>query len=112
MFAAKGRLIHGDLTPLFCQGADGVCIVKTNQAILVGMYKEGIQPGQCTKVVEGLADYLINVGYVSVSGPAIAHNTPADASFKTVKVIILPLTEPRSLSFFFYPCSTLLISHH
>ncbi|KAJ8654944.1 hypothetical protein O0I10_009340 [Lichtheimia ornata] len=47
------------------KNADGVCIVKTTQAILVGLYKEGIQPGNCTKVVEGLADYLISVGYVS-----------------------------------------------
>ncbi|ORX62631.1 Profilin/allergen [Hesseltinella vesiculosa] len=45
------------------KSADGACIVKTNQAILVGVYKEGMQPGSCTKVVEGLADYLISVGY-------------------------------------------------
>ncbi|KAL1933750.1 hypothetical protein VTP01DRAFT_7840 [Rhizomucor pusillus] len=56
---ADDRSIYGK------KGADGVCIVKTNQAILVGVYTEGIQPGQCTKVVEGLADYLISVGYVS-----------------------------------------------
>ncbi|KAI9317459.1 profilin [Dichotomocladium elegans] len=46
--------------------SDGCCIVKTNQAILIGIYKEGVQPGQCTKVVENLADYLISVGYVSI----------------------------------------------
>ncbi|KAI9030020.1 profilin [Phycomyces nitens] len=46
---------------------DGVCIVKTTQCILVGLYQDPIQPGECTKVVEGFADYLISVGYVSVS---------------------------------------------
>ncbi|KAI8086647.1 profilin [Halteromyces radiatus] len=45
------------------KGADGACVVKTNQAILIGVYKEGIQPGSCTKVVEGLADYLIGVNF-------------------------------------------------
>jgi profilin len=28
------------------------------------MYDEPIQPGEATKVVEGLADYLISVNYV------------------------------------------------
>lgn len=51
------------------QGADGICVVKTVQAILVGTYKEGIQPGNCAKVVEGLADYLISTGYVSTIIP-------------------------------------------
>ncbi|KAI8059944.1 profilin [Gilbertella persicaria] len=46
------------------KGAEGICIAKTNQAFLVGTYKEGIQPGNCNKVVEGLADYLKSVGYV------------------------------------------------
>ncbi|KAI8975368.1 profilin [Mycotypha africana] len=54
---ADERSIYGK------KNSDGVCIVKTGQAILVGTYKEGIQPGNCTKVVEGLADYLISVGY-------------------------------------------------
>lgn len=53
------------LTRVVVQNADGVCLVKTGQAFLVGVYTEGIQPGNCTKVVEGLADYLISVGYVS-----------------------------------------------
>ncbi|KAI9282711.1 profilin [Sporodiniella umbellata] len=45
------------------KNSEGVCIVKTTQAILVGTYKDGIQPGNCTKIVEALADYLISVGY-------------------------------------------------
>ncbi|SAM09419.1 hypothetical protein [Absidia glauca] len=54
---ADDRSIYGK------KGSDGVCAVKTTQAVLVGVYKEGIQPGSCTKVVEGLADYLLGVGY-------------------------------------------------
>ncbi|KAI9268011.1 profilin [Phascolomyces articulosus] len=54
---ADDRSIYGK------KSADGVCIVKTGQAVLIAVYKEGIQPGSCTKVVEGLADYLISVGY-------------------------------------------------
>ena len=39
-----------------------VC-VKTKQAVLIGVYAEPTQPGEATKVVEGLADYLISVSY-------------------------------------------------
>ncbi|KAF7732369.1 profilin, required for normal timing of actin polymerization in response to thermal stress [Apophysomyces ossiformis] len=56
---ADERSIYGK------KSADGVCIVKTGQAILIGLYTEGMQAGNCTKVVEGLADYLISTGYVS-----------------------------------------------
>lgn len=38
-------------------------IVKTKQAILVAVYEEPTQPGEATKVVESLADYLIGVNY-------------------------------------------------
>ena len=47
------------------QGNDGVVVVKTNQAILVGTYKDPTQPGEATVIVEGVADYLKGVGYVS-----------------------------------------------
>ncbi|KAI9247548.1 profilin [Sporodiniella umbellata] len=42
---------------------EGICIVKTDQTFLVGTYKDGIQPGNCAKVVEALADYLISVNF-------------------------------------------------
>ncbi|KAM3582196.1 profilin, required for normal timing of actin polymerization in response to thermal stress [Umbelopsis sp. WA50703] len=45
------------------KGNGGVVIVKTIQAILVGIYDENSTPGNATKVVEGLADYLISVNY-------------------------------------------------
>lgn len=44
-------------------GADsGVCIVKTNRALLIGVYGAGMQPGNCNAVMEKLADYLIENG--------------------------------------------------
>jgi profilin len=43
--------------------ADGCVLVKTKQAILVAEYVAPIQAGEATTVVEGLADYLISVGY-------------------------------------------------
>lgn len=50
---ADGRSLYGK------KGAAGVVCVKTNQAIVIGTYNESIQPGQCTLIVEKLADYLI-----------------------------------------------------
>lgn len=43
--------------------ADGTIIVKTKQAILVAEYDAPIQAPEATPIVEGLADYLISVGY-------------------------------------------------
>ncbi|KJE90176.1 hypothetical protein CAOG_01521 [Capsaspora owczarzaki ATCC 30864] len=46
------------------KGADsGCCVVKTKQAIVIGVFEGGIQPGQCNSVVERLADYLIENQY-------------------------------------------------
>lgn len=50
----EGRSIYGR------KGANaGVCVVKTKQALLMGVYGSGIQPGNCNAVIEKLADYLI-----------------------------------------------------
>jgi len=54
---AEGRSIYVK------KGADGAIIVKTTQAILVAVYIAPIQAGEATVIVEGLADYLISVGY-------------------------------------------------
>merc|ERR1712159_510048 len=54
---ADTRSIYGK------KGAGGVACVKTNQAILIGVYDENIQPSQCATVVEKLADYLIENSY-------------------------------------------------
>lgn len=45
------------------QGKEGLVIVKTKQALLIGHYPENVQPGQAATTVEKLADYLIGVGY-------------------------------------------------
>ena len=42
---------------------DGLAVVKTKQGILVAEYDAPIQAGESTVVVEGLADYLVSVGY-------------------------------------------------
>lgn len=52
-----------DSLPSLHAQADGVVLVKTNQAVLVGQYSSPILPGEATKVVEQLGDYLIGVGY-------------------------------------------------
>lgn len=57
VFRSDERSIYGKC------GKDGVVAVKTGQAVLIGFYKDPVQAGEATKVVEGLADYLISVGY-------------------------------------------------
>lgn len=54
---ADDRSIYGK------KGKEGLCCVKTKQAVLVAHYPEVVQPGEAAKVVEALADYLIGVGY-------------------------------------------------
>jgi len=54
---AEGRSVYAK------KGADGAILVKTTQAVLVTEYLNPIQAGEATVVVEGLADYLISVGY-------------------------------------------------
>ncbi|ORZ37596.1 profilin-2 [Catenaria anguillulae PL171] len=44
-------------------GSGGLVAVKTKQALLIGLYDQSTQPGEATKVVESLADYLISVNY-------------------------------------------------
>ena len=46
----------------YLQG-DGACLVKTKQGVLVAEYVAPVQAPEATLVVEGLADYLIGVGY-------------------------------------------------
>lgn len=43
--------------------ADGCVLVKTKQAVLIAEYSAPVQAPEATPVVEGLADYLIGVGY-------------------------------------------------
>ena len=41
---------------------DGATIKKTNSALVIGIYGEGVQPADGNIVVENLADYLIGQG--------------------------------------------------
>ncbi|KVH93861.1 Profilin [Cynara cardunculus var. scolymus] len=43
-------------------GAGGICIKKTGQAMVFGIYDEPVAPGQCNMVVERLGDYLVDQG--------------------------------------------------
>ncbi|GAA5944851.1 profilin [Sporobolomyces koalae] len=55
--SANERSVYGK------KQADGIILVKTTQAVLVAEYAHPTQPGEATKIVEDLADYLIGVGY-------------------------------------------------
>ncbi|KAG0327131.1 profilin, required for normal timing of actin polymerization in response to thermal stress [Podila horticola] len=44
-------------------GATGIVCAKTSQCVLIGYYNENVQAGDCSVVVEGLADYLRGSGY-------------------------------------------------
>jgi len=54
---ADDRSVYGK------KGSAGCITVKTNKAILVGVYDETQQPGAAANIVEKVADYLINSGY-------------------------------------------------
>jgi profilin len=45
------------------KGKNGVCIVKSKQAIIISCYGENNVAGNATSTTEGLADYLIKQGY-------------------------------------------------
>ena len=45
------------------QGKGGVHLVKTNQALLVGVYEAPMEPSAAATVTEKLGDYLKGVGY-------------------------------------------------
>ncbi|KAI5058082.1 hypothetical protein GOP47_0026252 [Adiantum capillus-veneris] len=49
-----GQVIRGK------KGKGGVTIKKTSAALVIGIYDEGIQPSECSIVVEKLGDYLID----------------------------------------------------
>nr|GMD50408.1 profilin A [Ipomoea batatas] len=45
------------------KGPGGICVKKTGQCLLIGIYDEPMTPGQCNVVVERLGDYLIDQGF-------------------------------------------------
>ncbi|CAO2818009.1 unnamed protein product [Amaranthus hypochondriacus] len=44
------------------KGPGGICVKKTNLALVIGIYDEPVTPGQCNMIVERLGDYLIEQG--------------------------------------------------
>ncbi|BFZ53919.1 profilin, required for normal timing of actin polymerization in response to thermal stress [Savitreella phatthalungensis] len=54
---AEDRSIYGK------KGNKGVIAVRTKQALVIGHYPESTQPGEAAKIVEALADYLIQASY-------------------------------------------------
>ena len=41
----------------------GIVTVKTKQAVLVAEYDAPVSPGDATKIVEDLADWMIDAGF-------------------------------------------------
>ncbi|XP_074273740.1 profilin-1-like [Silene latifolia] len=64
MGGEKYMVIQGEPTVVIRgkKGTGGVCIKKTGQAMLFGIYEEPVNPGQCNLVVERLGDYLVDQG--------------------------------------------------
>lgn len=45
------------------KGAAGLSIAKSGKCMIIGIYKDGQQPGNCRAQVERMRDYLKNQGY-------------------------------------------------
>ncbi|KAJ9449951.1 putative protein phosphatase methylesterase 1 [Diplonema papillatum] len=45
------------------KGPSGLCIARSTQCLVVGVYGEGQTPGACNIAVEGMKDYLVGAGY-------------------------------------------------
>jgi profilin len=60
----KYQVAPGDETVLRGKSkGGGCCIKKTATALVIGIYEEPVQPGDCNVVVENLGDYLSQSGY-------------------------------------------------
>ncbi len=44
----------------------GIVVKKTNTAMVIGLFDEGVQPGDCNVVVENLGDYLIGTFHLAI----------------------------------------------
>jgi profilin len=45
------------------KGATGVSVAKAGKCLIIGIYGDGQQPGNCRSNVERIRDYLVGVGY-------------------------------------------------
>ncbi|KAJ3443225.1 profilin [Anaeramoeba flamelloides] len=57
IFLGGGEFLKGK------KGQDGVIVYKTKTALVIGIYKEGIQTGNCLSVCGKFADWLSDNGY-------------------------------------------------
>ena len=48
---------------IFIQGKEGVVVIKTTQALLIGHHPDSVQTTVAYSSVAELAEYLIKVGY-------------------------------------------------
>mmetsp|Transcript_6551 Transcript_6551/g.15154 ORF Transcript_6551/g.15154 Transcript_6551/m.15154 type:complete len:128 (+) Transcript_6551:54-437(+) len=52
-------VLRGDESTIYCRkGQTGLSIARSNLAVIVGVYDEKIQAGDCNSAVEKLCDYL------------------------------------------------------
>jgi profilin len=45
------------------KGSAGLAIAKSNKCVILGLYRDGQQPGNCRLQVERIRDYLLTSGY-------------------------------------------------
>jgi len=45
------------------KGAKGISVAKAGKCLIIGVYADGQQPGNCRQQVERIRDYLVGVGY-------------------------------------------------
>ncbi|KAJ6241792.1 profilin [Anaeramoeba flamelloides] len=57
IFLGGGEFLKGK------KGQDGVIVYKSNTALVIGIYKDGIQTGNCSSVCGKFADWLKDNGY-------------------------------------------------
>ena len=63
-FGIKYIGIKADQRSIYAKkGASGVVIVRTGQAIIIGLYNENMHAGNAGVAVEKLGDYLLSIGY-------------------------------------------------
>eukprot|EP00994_Dinema_validum_P005029 NODE_3126_length_594_cov_503.965138_g2615_i0.p1 GENE.NODE_3126_length_594_cov_503.965138_g2615_i0~~NODE_3126_length_594_cov_503.965138_g2615_i0.p1 ORF type:complete len:149 (-),score=59.46 NODE_3126_length_594_cov_503.965138_g2615_i0:148-534(-) len=45
------------------KGEEGICVAKSGQVLVVGVYTKGQTAANCNMTVEGVKDYLVSVSY-------------------------------------------------
>merc|ERR1711862_221460 len=62
--AVKYMFLRGDNEVVYARkGAQGLCVCKSNQAIIICKYNKDMNAGQCNTACEGIKDYLKSNNY-------------------------------------------------